>query len=426
MTAPTTAPAAAATADRWRLALLIAPAVILFGALLWQMRGILSPLILYPLLCVVLWPHRATPSVGRLLLATGALTTLWFLWTQGSVLAPFLLALAIAYFLAPAVDALERRRIPRGLAILMLLLPFLLILALGIVLLIPAVERQLVSLVGQLPDLARRAADWLLRLRTRFLATSDGLLTDEQAERLRSLQPSDLVAIVNAQWQDVARRIWSTLMGLGRGVGVVLGVLTYLVVTPVVTYYILKAWHRFTARIEELVPPARRAAVFGFLAEYDDMLGRYVRGQLTEATLVGILTGGTLWLLGFPGAVLVGVISGVANLVPYIGLPLSLIPGIAFALVSGDVLPNLLKLAAVNVVVQFIDGSITGPRIVGKSVGLNPVWVMVALVIFGSLLGFVGLLVAVPLAALVKMLVSRAVMRYQGSTLYREAEGRPA
>jgi predicted PurR-regulated permease PerM len=171
-----------------------------------------------------------------------------------------------------------------------------------------------------------------------------------------------------------------------------------------------------------MVPPARRQAVFGFLAEYDELLGRYVRGQIVEATLVGVLTGGALWLLGFPGALLVAVIAAIGNLVPYIGLPLSIIPGLAFAFVSSEPWSNLIKLLAVFAVVQFIDGSITGPRIVGKSVGLNPVWVMVALVLFGSLLGFVGLIVAVPLAVLVRMLVARAVTRYQGSTLYRDAE----
>ena len=400
---------------------LLAPALVLLAALLWQERAILSPLVLYPLLAAVLWPYRWHGAVTRLLIATGTLTAIWFLWTHGAVLAPFLLALAIAYFLAPAVNALERRRVPRALAILMLLLPFLFVLVLALMLLIPAVERQVTSLVEQLPELARRIADWLLRLRTRFLASSGGLLTDAQAERLRNLQPSDLVGMVNAQWQDVARRIWSTALGFARGVGVVLGVLGYVVVTPVVTYYLLKSWRGFTVKAAELIPPARRELVFGFLREYDELLGRYVRGQLVEATLVGFLTGGALWLLGFPGALLVGVIAALGNLVPYIGLPLSIIPGLAFALVSGDILSNLLKLFVVFGVVQFIDGSITGPRIVGRSVGLNPVWVMIALVLFGSLLGFVGLLVAVPLAVLVKMLVSRGLARYRTSPLYQSA-----
>jgi predicted PurR-regulated permease PerM len=154
-----------------------------------------------------------------------------------------------------------------------------------------------------------------------------------------------------------------------------------------------------------------------FLREYDQALGRFVRGQLTEAALVGVVTGGALALLDFPGAVLVGVVAGVFNLIPVIGLPISVIPGVLFALVAPEVGPALLKLGAVFAVVQFVDGSITGPRIVGGSVGLNPVWVMLAVLVFGSLMGFVGMLLAVPLAVLVKMLALRALGRAGTSPL---------
>lgn len=417
---PAPSPVAASAARRPRVVLLLIPATLLLGALLWQTRDVLSPLVVYPLLCVVLWPLRERPAVERVLVVTGALTLIWFLWVHGAVLAPFLLALAIAYLLAPAVSVLERRRVPRWLAILLVLLPFLVLLVLLFVLLIPALERQVAQLVGRIPDLAHRAADLLLDLRTRFLANNGGLLSDEQADRLRNLQPSDLIGMVNAQWSDVAQRAWQAFLGISHGVGVLVGVIGYFVVTPVVTYHLLKAWSRFTDRAESLVPPARRPALFSFLSEYDHLLGRYVRGQLTEATLVAVLTGGTLGLLGFPGALLVGVIAGLGNLIPYIGLPISVVPGLLFALVSLSPVENLVKLAAVFAVVQFIDGSITGPRIVGGSVGLNPVWVMIALVLCGSLLGFVGLLVAVPLAVLVKMVMSRALSRYQASELYQE------
>jgi predicted PurR-regulated permease PerM len=416
-----TAGAGPATGTPARLAVEIAPVVLVLGLLLWEVRVVLSPLILFPLLCVVLWPQRRHPVVTRLLLTSGLLTAIWFLYTTGALLAPFLLALGIAYLLAPTVAALERRRLPRAPAIAAVLLPFLALLVLLVLLLVPALERQLVELAGRLPDLVRRVADWLLELRTRFLQSSGGLLSPEQAERLRTLQPSDLVAMVDARWQDVARRVWSALLGIGKGFSVALTVLGYLVVTPVVTYYLLRSWPRFTGRIEELIPPARRPDVLAFLAEYDRLLGRYVRGQLAEATLVAVLTGGALALLGFPGALLVGVIAGLGNLIPYVGLPLSIIPGVLFALVSGAMWTSLFKLGAVFFVVQFIDGSITGPRIVGESVGLNPVWVMIALALFGSLLGFVGLLVAVPLAVLVKLLAQRAVARYRASPLYAGA-----
>lgn len=392
--------------------------MLLLAALLWQVRVVLSPLVLYPLLCLVLWPQRGHSLIARFLVITGLLTTVWFLYKVGALLAPFLLALAIAYLLAPLVDALQRWRLPRGVAILAVLLPFLLALVGLLLLLIPALQRQITDLAERLPALTRRAADWLLELRSRLLESSGALLSDAQAQRLRELEPADLVGVVNDQWAAIARRAWRALLGIGKGFSVALTVLGYLVVTPVVTFYLLAAWGRLTSRIEDLIPPARRAAFFAFLEEYDSSLGRYVRGQLLLATVVGVITATMLALLGFPGAILVGVVAGVGNLVPYIGMPLSLIPGLLLALVSGSVWSNLLKLVITFGVIQFVEGSIAGPKIVGKSVGLNPVWVMIALALFGSLLGFVGLLLAVPLAVLVKMLASRAIARYKESEIY--------
>jgi len=171
------------------------------------------------------------------------------------------------------------------------------------------------------------------------------------------------------------------------------------------------------------VPPAERTAVFGFVDAYDGQLGRYVRGALTEATLVATLTGVGLGLVGFPGPLLMAVSAGIGNLIPYIGLPLSLIPGLVLALTSGAIGPSLLQLIVVYGIVTLLDQTITAPRIVGGAVGLNPVWVMIALALFGMLLGFVGLLVAIPLAVLVKMLAVRALERYRASAYYAAAPG---
>lgn len=409
-----------------RLAVEVAPAVLVLGALLWQVRGILSPIVLLALLALVLWPERRQPFAARLLVAAAALTLLWILSATGSLLAPFVLGLAFAYLLAPAVAWLVRRRVPRPLAIVLTLLPFLGGIVLLVVLLVPALERQVVDLASRLPALLQRLGQWLLDLRTRFLASSPGFLTESQEAWLRNLQPSDLVAMVQQRWSDVAQGAWSAFVGLGKGVGTALTLLLYVVVTPVVTFYLLASWDRFTGGLATLVPPARREQVFGFLGEYDRLLGRYVRGALTEAALVAVLTGGGLALLGFPGALLVGVIAGIGNLVPYVGLVVSLIPGILLALVSGAIVPNLIKLAAVFAVEQFMDANVTGPRIVGGAVGLNPVWVMVAIAFFSVLLGFVGLLLAVPLAILVRMVAERALSRYRRSTYFAGAAGAAA
>jgi predicted PurR-regulated permease PerM len=400
-----------------RLAAEVAPAVLVLGALLYTVREVLSPLVLLALLLLVLWPERRQPFVGRLLIAAVTVTVLWILSVTGSLLAPFLLGLAFAYLLAPVVSGLVRHRIPRALAIVLTLLPFLGGVVLLLVLLVPAIERQVVDLAARLPALLQQFGQWLLDLRTRFLASGPGFLTEEQAAWLQNLQAGDLVAMVQQRWSSIGQGAWAAFLGMGKGLGTAVTLVMYLVVTPVVTFYLLASWERFTGGLANLVPPDRRDDVFAFLLEYDRLLGRYVRGTLIQAGLVGIVTGGGLAILGFPGALLVGVIWGLGNVIPYFGLALSVIPAVLLALVSGAVAANLLKLAVVVVVQQVLE-AITGPRIVGSAVGLNPVWVMISIGFFSVLLGFVGLLLAIPLAILVRIVVERAIARYRQSDYF--------
>jgi len=404
-----------------RLVGLVAPAVLLVALLLWTVRDVLSPLLVFALLWVALWPERRNRHIARLLALATALMALWLFWAAGSLVAPFVLGLAFAYLLSPAVAWLTARRVPRALGSLLVVVPFLLLIVLLLALLIPAVGKQVVQLAQQLPVLFNRLADWLDRLRTSFLASNQGVLSEAQAAKLRSLSAGDLAAVVQERWQDILRAVWGGVVGIGKGVSLTLTILGYVVVTPVVTYHLLNSWQRIVSWARDLVPPARRGELLAFVDEYDLQLGRYVRGALTEATLVATLTGLGLGLVGFPGPLLMAVSAGLGNLIPYIGLPLSLIPGLILALTSGAIGASLLQLVVVYGLVTLIDQVITAPRIVGGAVGLNPVWVMIALALFGLLLGFVGLLVAIPLAVLVKMLAVRALARYRASAYYAGA-----
>lgn len=409
-----------------RLAVEVLPIAVLLGLLLWDVRDVLTPLVVFPLLLFALWPARVS-SVGRRALVVACLVFgLWLISQLGSVLTPFVLAFGVAYLLAPAVQALVRRGVPRGAAIPLVLLPFLAALVGLLLLMVPELERQVLDLAARFPDLLRRAVDWVLALRARFIATGGaGFLSEAQVQHLQSLQPSDLVAMVSGKWDAISQHLWTAALGIGRGVGigltVVLTVLGYVFVAPIVTFYLLQTWPQLLHRTQELVPPAQRPAVIGFLREYDRVLGRFVRGQLTEAALVAVLTGGGLAVLGFPGALLMGVIAGLCNLIPTVGLFLGLIPGILIALTAPEIGAALLKLGGVYAVVQIMDGQVTGPRIVGGSVGLNPVWTMIAVLAFGSLLGIVGMFLAMPLAALVRMFVIRGLAHYQDSSIYTAA-----
>jgi len=397
----------------------IFPAILaglLYILLLVSLREILAPPLVLPVVLAALWPLRGRAGVQTAMVVAVILTLVWALKRYGGLLGPFLLALAVAYLFAPLVARLERRGMGRGLAIVVVSVPPV---AAAVVLMLfagPQVWDQAVALVNAIPGFAGTVFNFLSDLRTR--AESLPFLTPEQRTWLQDLDAQELGTLLQQNADALLRQVAGWALGFLKQLGTIFGFLGYLVVTPVVAFYLLRDWKPLLAYLEDLIPPARRPAVVGFLEEYDTMLGRFVRGQLLEATLVGVLTGIGLALLGVPNALLIGVIAGLFNVVPYIGLALSIVPALVVALTMPDPLSGLLRVAAVFGVVQFIDGSVTGPRIVGESVGLHPVIIMLALAFGGSMLGFAGLLLAVPIAVLLKLLGARLMARYRASAVY--------
>src|SRR5690606_17553402 len=305
--------------------------------------------------------------------------------------------MVLAYILDPAVSALERRRVPRGLAIVLLALPLVGALALALVFGLPALGRQVDALIEQAPVLLERVVQWGEALLDRLSRVDiPGLREDLVLEQLRAFEGDRLVAALQERHTEIAQRAWAAVLGVGRGIGTALTLVGYLVLTPVLAFYLLKDYDTILARLRGLLPLSRREEWLAFLSEYDELLSRFMRGQVLAAAIVGVLTWLGLFALGFPYAGLVGAVAGVFNLLPYLGLIVSLVPAVIIALLTGNVPASLLKVAVVFGVVQFLDSSVTGPRIVGGSVGLHPVWVMLAIALGSFFFGFVGLLIAMP------------------------------
>ena len=389
------------------------------GLFLLSVRPVLTPLVLFVALVLFLVPYSGTRYHVATLLTSALLLLVWALATTGSLLAPFVLAGVLAVILDPAVDRLERR-MPRSLAIVLIGLPLVAGLAAALFFGLPALGGQLRDLIERVPELIEALVDRLEALRGRLLAMDLGPEADDALlGRLREIDSDDLAALVEARSADLIRRAWSGVLGLGRGVGTLLTVLGYTVLTPVLTFYLLRDFDRLRHGAMDLFPRDRRDHWTEFLTEYNELVARYLRGQVIVATIVGVLTWLGLWALGFPYSGLIGATAGVFNLVPYLGLIVSLVPAVLIALISGAIGASLLKIAIVFGIVQFLDGSVVGPRIVGDSVGIHPVWIILALALGGSWFGFVGLLLAVPAAALIKLLAREGLARYRRSSVYQ-------
>lgn len=402
----------------WRL---VHGAVVLLvlGLFLWELGDVLSPLVLFLALIALMSPYSGSPFHRLLILTTGVLAALWMLADLGTLLAPFVLAFVLAYVLDPTVDRLERARLPRSLAILVLSLPVIGVLALLVFLGVPALADQIQSLIRRAPDALEQIAGWIEGLRVGILGIDLPFVDEEDlARRLRGISPAAVISYLEAQQAEIAGQAWRAVLGLGRGLGTVFTILGYVVLTPVLTFYLLRDWDALVERISSYVPRPRYDRWSAFMRDYDHLLSRYLRGQLLAAAIVGVLTWIGLWIAGFPYSGLVGAVAGVFNIVPYLGLVVSLVPALIIAVISGSFLTSVLKVAIVFAIVQFLDGNILGPRIVGESVGLHPVWVILAIATAGFFFGFVGLLLALPAAILVKLLAQAGSARYRESTLY--------
>jgi predicted PurR-regulated permease PerM len=384
---------------------------------LFSVLPVLSPLFVYVLLLLMLAPYRGTDRHTTIVIAATLALMIWLLKALGGMLAPFILAFVLAYILDPAVDALQRRtRMKRGLAVACVVGPALIVLALALAFGIPALIQQIENLVQGIPAAAQRASTWLEEVRAGQSRFRIPFVSNEVLQRW--LDPERITQMIQAQQSAIAARAWDVALGVRHGVGILLTILSYLVLVPVLVIYLLRDFDRITERTAALVPQQRRESWITFMKEYDALLSRFLRGQVVAAMIVGILTWLGLWILGVPYAGLVGATAGVFNLVPYLGLVVSIIPVFIIALLSGDFLSVIVRAAIVFGVVQLIDGTITGPRIVGSSVGLHPVWVILALAVGGAFFGFVGLLIAMPAAVLIKLLLREAMTRYRRSATF--------
>ncbi|MGH7557821.1 MAG: AI-2E family transporter [Gemmatimonadota bacterium] len=403
-----------------RIFLLLAWALLL-GVFVWSVLPVLSPLFLFLALVYLLTPYFGTDMYRRLVVTLGAITFLWLLHVAGSLLAPFVLALVLAYIADPLVDRLQGGRRGRAWGALLVLLVAVLLVALALVLIVPMVVEQGSQFLRDLPQMIVDLQSWYRAQVERLAASQLPILRDIPFERALEVETRDVEAFLTERAQEL-RLGWEDAIGLGRGLQTGLTILGYMILTPVLTYYILRDFPSLQLWAARLVPKDHRERTLGFLARYDELLGEYLRGQLLVAAFVGLATGLGFWIVGFPNAVLLGVVAGVFNIVPYLGIVVSLVPALLIAILSPPLWLSLLKVAGVFFTVQSLDSYLLSPRIIGARVGLHPVWVMLAILAFGSFFGFVGLLIAIPLAVLIKLLVSRTVTRYRESVYYREAD----
>lgn len=347
---------------------------------------------------------------GLLLLAF-----LLLLWLLAPVLTPFVVAAILAYALAPLVDRLQRvlpSRLPRALLVVMVELLLLLSVLSVALLLVPILAKQMPLLRDQVPPLLDHFKDMLqaLMLRLGFTVQFD----------LGSIK-----AIVMEQLSTNAQESMGQLLASVKlGGSMALALLGNAVLIPVALFYLLTDWARVVAVFLSLIPPRFREVTDGFTAEADAVLGQYLRGQLLVMLVLAVYYSVGLYLFGLDLALPIGVFTGLAVAVPYVGFGLGLILATLAGLLEFSASTGPGSVFVMVVVVyglgQLIESFFLTPRLVGERIGLHPLAVIFALLAFGHLLGFVGILMALPISAVLLVALRRLRGTYMASDLYRE------
>ena len=334
-----------------------------------------------------------------------------FLYVFRGILLPFVAGMALAYFLDPVADKLESWGVSRLMSTILILVAFLLIFIIALMIVVPILATQASEFIQKLPD-------YVAQLQSLLASSDSSWLKDWIGLELPNLKQS-----LGGLLSEGAGLVGTLLLQVWNSGKALADITSLFVVTPVVAFYLLLDWDRMVKTVDNWIPRNNLAAVREISTDMDKAIAGFVRGQGSVCLILGIYYAIGLTLAGLNFGLLIGLFSGLISFVPYAGSLVGLVLALGVALVQ--FWPDYVSIGIVLVVFftgQFVEGNILQPKLVGKSVNLHPVWLMFALFAFGSLFGFVGLLIAVPASAALAVLVRFALKRYLDSDLYDDTE----
>ncbi len=323
-----------------------------------------------------------------------------------SVLLPFVAGIIIGYLLDPFTSKFEKAGMSRTLATILVLFLVVIFLVPALLLLIGIIDEQLgqfiTSVPGYLSALLRKVEPVFKELQERF----PGLEADKIRDYIRENMANGLKL-----FGGVLRSVITSGFAL-------FNLLSLLLITPVVAFYMLRDWDSFIEKVDSLLPQQYKESIEEQAREINRTMAGFIRGQLSVCVLLGLFYSVGLYLVGLDLGVLVGFMAGLISFIPYVGTISGFVVSLGIAFAQFDSMMPVLQVVGVFVVGQFLEGNFLTPKLVGESVGLHPVWVMFALLAGGVLLGFLGLMIAVPVAAIIGVLLRHAIENYKKSSLY--------
>ncbi|HAA93466.1 MAG: AI-2E family transporter [Rhodospirillaceae bacterium] len=322
------------------------------------------------------------------------------------ILLPFVIGMAVAYLLDPVCDWLENHRFSRTWATVLVTLLFFVLIVLAFALLIPLLINQVAEFVDKVPGYVRALEAKIMPLAAKLMAHLD-VGSDQEIKELFSQHIGDAAAIAG-------RFVIRLLSGLEAAFNVI----SIIAITPVVAFYLLRDWDRIINQIDGYLPISQRDTIREQAGLVDQTLSGFVRGQFTVCLLLGIYYAIGLSVIGLDFGLILGLGTGLISFVPYFGMLAGVVVGLGIAIAQFDTYGPIVAVGAVFAVGQIVEGNFVTPKLVGDRVGLHAVWIIFALMAGGALFGFLGVLLAVPIASVIGVMVRFALDRYLASPLY--------
>lgn len=346
----------------------------------------------------------------RLKYVLAALAVGWVIWLLGPILTPFVLALALAWLGDPLVDRIEATGRSRNTGVVLVFVAMILLITAALLILVPMIERQIATLVAAIPQ----AQQWLMQTGIPWFEQKTGL------EIMQWMDPDRLIEWVRSHWQQ-AGGFAKTFFGyVSRSGFTMVTWVVNILLLPILTFYFLRDWDKLVERVASMIPRNHIGTITKLARESDEVLGAFIRGQFLVMIALGVVYAAGLSLVGLKLGLLIGLVAGLISFIPYLGATTGIVMAIGAALVQaqGFDLKLLILVGVVFTVGQLLESYVLTPRIVGDKIGLHPVAVIFAVMAGGQLFGFLGMLLALPVAAVSNVLLRYAHQRYRQSDLY--------
>jgi predicted PurR-regulated permease PerM len=331
------------------------------------------------------------------------------LYVLAPVLTPFAVAAMFAYLFDPVADRLERLRLSRSAAVSIVFLALTLLIVLVLVLLLPYLQRQIANFIRHLPD-------WFAWFQSKAVPWVNSQFNLE----LEAPDMQQVAAIVQEHWKEAGGLAATIVATVSKSGFALVSWVMRLIVVPVAFFYLLRDWDVMIERIGELLPRSIEPTVSRLARESDETLSAFVRGQLSVMIALGLMYAIGLWAVGIDTGPLIGMIAGLISFVPYLGTIVGVLIGLIAAVVQYQDWLHPTLVAVVFIVGNLLEGYVLVPRLVGEKIGLHPVAVIFAILAGGELFGFLGVLLALPVASIAMVLLRYAHERYRASALYAE------